>query len=296
MINQKTYTQEASVRSELFDIDQLSQYVLCLAIGAEGLRFCAIDQNSRQCLMLQHYQFFKKLAADDWFNTLHRIYDNDLFLKANYWQNIEILILEQPFSLVPREFFEESAPDRYLKYSHPKSPAEVVVVTEQPGTDAFSVFYLEKKLLEWFRKMYPGREIDFNHTSAAFIAGINRQFPDLRTPSLHVLVEGRQMVVVYFSEGNLRFCNVFGFQQPADILYYLFFTMDELRLEKEKITTYLYGMVLPDSEIYRTLKLYLSDLVLFRQNPNWIKFHHGFDEIHNHFYFGLYTAFLCQDE
>ncbi|MDX2305052.1 MAG: DUF3822 family protein [Microscillaceae bacterium] len=289
----RIFKQELSIKDTEFDIDSMAFYCLYISVGHDNLRFCIIDSKSNRCVLLEDYRFFNQLSTDELIASLNRIYDNDLFLKANFWQKINIIPKGLPFTLIPREFFEESSPEKYLNLSAYKNESYLVVAAEQQSVDAINIFYAEKKLVNWFHKTYPTRVIEFTHQSAAFIEGVKRQNPKSKQSQTHIFIDNNYFILLVVKEGQLEFCNVFPYHTSNDFIYFVLFVMDELRLDKESCPVKLYGNIDHNSEIFQLIRTYMVYVSVINEQPNWLKFGFAFEEINNYQYFDLYGMHLC---
>ncbi len=291
----KLYKLDTYIKSDKFDVEDMSYYQLCISLSREHFRFCAINTLDHQCLLLQEYRFFTRLDTDELLSTLNRVYDNDMFLKANFWKGISIIQKEQPFTLVPQALFEASAPERYLQLVKPKTDKEYLVSNPQERLEAVSLSYVDVKVKQWFAQTYPMRDIQFVHQTTAFLEGIYQKFPHSEGTSSHIFVENNHFMMAIIREGELEFCNVFSYRDANDFIYYALFVFDELRLSRENSPLYIYGNVDPISAIYQKLQTYFGAVELLTENPEWINFEYLFEDIPNYHYFDLYSLYLLRD-
>ena len=289
----RIFKREVTIKDNDFDAEALSYYCLYISVGHDSLRYCMVDSKTNRCVLLEDYRFFNQLSTDELIASLNRIYDNDLFLKNPFWQKINIIPKGQAFTLIPREFFEESSPEKYLSLAGHQNQNFLVVAAEQQSVDAVNVFYAEKKLVNWFHKAYPTRVIEFTHQTAAFIEGVKRQNPKSKQSHMHIFVDNNTLIIVVMNEGQLEFCNIFPYHTSNDLIYFVLFVLDELRLDKETCPVHLYGNIDNQSEIYQLIRTYISQVSLLNEHPNWLKFSYAFEQINNYSYFDLYGIHLC---
>ncbi|NJO02547.1 MAG: DUF3822 family protein [Bacteroidia bacterium] len=289
----KIFKQEVSIKDEKFDIDDMSYYRLYITVGEDNFRFCVIDSLQNRCMLLEDYHFFRKLSSEELVSSLNRIYDSNLFLKANFWQSVSIVLKGNAFTLVPREFFEESSPEKYLRLVAPKLEQMLVVVAEQQSLDAVNIFQADNNIVNWFHQTYPTRVIEFLHQTSAFIEGTRHLSRDSDVPSVHAFVEASYMIINVMREDQLELCNVFPFKSGNDLIYFTLFVMDELRLDKDTTPLFLYGNIELESEIYRSIRSYLGRVTIQSELPPWSQFNYQFQEASTHYYFDLFSMHLC---
>lgn len=291
----KLYKLDTYVKSDKFDVEDMSYYQLCISLSHEHFRFCAINTLDHQCLLLQEYRFFTRLETDELLSTLNRVFDNDMFLKANFWKGVTIIQKEQPFTLVPQALFEESAPERYLQLIQPKTENEFLVKNKQEKLEAFNISYVDAKVKQWFEQTYPMRDIKFVHQTNALLEGIYHQAPSKEGTTVHIFIENSYFMMSVIREGELEFCNIFSYRDSNDFIYYALFVFDELRLSRDNSPIYIYGNINPISAIYQKLQTYFGSTELVTEPPKWVNFEYQFDEIPNYYYFDLYSLYLLRD-
>ncbi len=293
----KIYQLETYVKSDKFDVEDMSYYQLCLSISNEHFRFCAVNSLDHSCLLLQDFRFFARQSADELLNTLNRIFDNDMFLKANFWKSINIIQKGQPYTLVPTKFFEEAAPERYLKPISPKTDKRSIITHAHEAFEMTSISYVDKNLQNWLRNTYPTRDLKYVHQTDAFLKGIALQVrPNNQESTVHIFVENNHFLLkVLGKQGGLEFSNVFSYRHTNDFMYYVLFVLDELRLSKDDTPLFVYGTLNPVSEIFKNLQLYFGAVELVTRNPDWIRFEYLFDEISNYHYFDLYGLYAWSE-
>ncbi len=293
----KVYQLETYIKSDKFDVEDMSYYQLCLSVSNEHFRFCAVNSLDHTCLILQDFRFFARQSEDELLNTLNRIFDNDMFLKANFWKSINIIQKGQPYTLVPSKFFEETAPERYLKPIAVKTDKLAITTQEHPEFEMVSISYIDKKLQNWLRTTYPTRDIKYVHQTDAFLKGITLQKrPQSQSSSVHIFVENSYfLMTVIGKEGGLEFSNAFSYRHANDFIYYILFVLDELRLSKDTTPLFVYGNLNPVSEIFKNLQIYFGEVALVTKNPNWLRFEYLFDEVSNYHYFDLYGLYAWSE-
>ncbi len=289
----EVFRQELSIKDDNFDIDDMSYYSLYLSLGADSLKFCVVNSLENRCMLLSDYQFFSPMGSDELVSSLNFIYDSDLFLKANFWQRVSIILRGKSFTLVPEEFFDESSPEKYLKFSENKTDDSLIIVHKMQSMDAVDIFMADKKLVNWFHKTYPTRVIDFVHHTVPFVEGIKKVHEDSGQNALHLLIDKNYIIAGFFRGYQLELCNLYPYQEANDIVYFVLFILDELRADRERVSVYLYGQVVSNSQIFQTIKRYVQQVQVVAQAPAWLSFGYQFEEARQHQYFDLYAMHLC---
>ncbi|MCU0447423.1 MAG: DUF3822 family protein [Microscillaceae bacterium] len=292
-IQDKVFKQETNIKDPSFDIEAMNYYRLFICLGEDSLRFNVVNSRDNKCLLLEEFRFFSRLSVEEQMEALNRIYDNDLFLKANFWFGIYLIIKASPFTLVPREFFDEVNPVKYLQHITPIHTNQQIFVNEQRSLDAVNVFLNDNLLIQWFKQTYPNRHLQYIHQTQAFIEGIRRNNLIVNRPQMHVLIEPNYLIISVLNGDDLEFCNTFQYRVAADFVYFVLLVMDELHLDKQACELTLYGKINPISEIYKLMRTYVGQVKIYDEQPDWVKFSSDFDGLPHTYYFDLYGMALC---
>ncbi|MFW6351160.1 MAG: DUF3822 family protein, partial [Bacteroidota bacterium] len=108
--------------------------------------------------------------------------------------------------------------------------------------------------------------------------------------ALHI--QNDHFEILIFKEKNLVFYNSFRYQTWDDLFYYLFFVLEQMRLEAEDLHTLILGEVSINSTFYKQARLYFKSLHLASRTDLY-KYALEFDSIPHHYYFNLLNLNAC---
>ena len=107
------------------------------------------------------------------------------------------------------------------------------------------------------------------------------------------LYKHRDWISIFIFNGEeLIFQNKFNCKEKEDILYYLLFTMEQLKLDPEICPVIVLGEIKKQSETYLLLYDYIRHLKSAKRPHNFI-FPDAFNVLEEHQFFGLFTQVLC---
>lgn len=286
-----------SARDDQFDTENIGSYYLYLATGKSSFNFTVIDPVTKRCLFLESYSFqLQNPVITEFVELLNVLFDSHLFLKANYWSKIFILLKGTAFTLVPRELFQEKGVEKYLSLSYEAHPEDKVIFREQNSFDAVNITVVNEQLLAWFSSVYPKKDFICIHQTFAFLEAIRKiaKLEPRPITQVHIFVEQEYFILCILKNKtkDLEFCNIFSYRSASDLAYYVLFVIDELRIDRENLLTRLYGSIEKPSEIYLALNRYLPEVNIWTEKPNWLNFAYFFDEVRHQQYFDLYGLSL----
>lgn len=291
---EQLFSKEVSIKSPAFTVDDIGYYQLFLSLTSDYFRVSVVSSTDNSCLFLEGYRFLETLKGDDLLAALHQIYDHHPFLKANYWQNIRVIISTGLFTLVPKEIFEPKEKSQYLHLVGEIQAQETVLFSDFTFADAVTVLAADQRLKDWFIKLYDNKTLHFYHQTTPVLEGNWQIYGDDHKKRLQVHIEPNRSIITYLDEEDksIVFCNQFAYKTAKDLLYYVAFVLEELELKPQELTLQLTGVIYEESEIFATLKRFLPDLSIINE-VEWLYFSHHFGDTHLSSFFDVFSLAKC---
>jgi hypothetical protein len=159
-------------------------------------------------------------------------------------------------TFVPNELYDEGQPELYLQFA--TKLFETDSFDEIPELGVKNVFvpyvHINNFLLDQFDTF------EYHH----FETSLCKQFQKIaaqRTDKLALAYVDKNLFSLYvFQETNLLFNNTFEIMKPADFVYYLLFTAEQLELDPEQFHLQLFGSISEDSPFYQLAYQYIRNI------------------------------------
>ena len=289
------YRLNKKIKDDSFNVDHIADYCLFIQVNYNLFRICVTDTLRNRCLLLEDYKLSGINFPEELAEQLELIYDDHHILKAGYWKSIKIAIKSNNFSLIPNSLFDKNYLKEYLALNctlHAE-PQDSYYYYSQKSTDAVNIFSADKKIINWFSKMYPAKNIQLIHHTSPLIEGIMLSGAAAQDKEMFLQVEQNHLTILVKNNKTLEFCNTFYFQTAEDFIYYVMFVFDQLQLDQENTSVTVWGEITPDSLVYNKLMKYIRKVSLGAK-PNSMKFGYFFDEVFDHNFFDLYSMHLCE--
>lgn len=281
------------VKSSKFNVDHLSQYNLYFLLGKQHFKFCVLDTKSNSCLLLEDYLIGSNKQSDEIVNTLNVIFETHHLLNAGFWNSIKLAFLSPKSVLVPNQLFDKDALPDYLKINCEIDSEEGYYYFKHNTGKMVNIFAANKKIVNWFRQLYPNLNIHLLHYSSALIEGVPRQNDASRLKSMAIFINVDSAEVLVYQGEKLLYCNQFSYQSPKELLKYVMVVMDQLELDPNFSKVQLWGNINNQSECFKLLYQYIRN-ISFGKRPSVLQFSFEFDEIEEHQYFDLLGLFYCE--
>ena len=287
------YTRVKRVKDEKFSIDELEEYSLTLQVGIRDLQFSVTDTQDNQVMCFEDYTLEGIRTVNERLRLIKSILDNHEFLAAGFWKNVKLCLKTHKFSLVPSNMFlADSATDYLSVNSEIKATFEHVNYYKQISTYVVNIFAAETKLCEWLGTVYKKKSIHIIHQGSAFIEGVLKHGDHTHEKGMYCYIDRGIIHILVVQDNQLLFYNQYAARKKEDHLRYILLACNELQMNPKKHSVHLWGFVRQNTENIDFLKKYLGN-ISFGAKPSFLKFGYKFDEIEDHQYFDVMSAYIC---
>lgn len=275
------------VKDDRFDIGQIASCHLLIEVSKDRFRFAVFHTNNNVFMWMEDYQIITVFNENQLLETLEQIYERHHFLAANYWKSVSLSVNSNYFTFIPGELFQRDDSSKYLNFAAGGqiNDAHYIYDFKHQSIDAFNVFGVDKKLINWFKEMYTVKKITPVHLISTLVECI-RQLP--QPDGVHVHVEEGNLIIVYFKDKTLQFCNRFNYRTPQDAAYHVLFVFNQLNLTATTPLTF-YGEITTFSEVYAMVSKTVTSISFGKMPPN-LKFSYFFDDMPEHRYCSLFST------
>jgi len=242
-------------------------------VGTEAYQFTNIDDEIR-------------LTA-----ALDQVIMNNRWI-AYPFQSVTVLIDHTHNALVPSPLYEEKEKGTYLAFSQQYRDNSRIMADHLVNAAAYNIYYLSNPLIEKIKDLWANARIA--HYTSALIESLmiqhkNKQVDD----ALFVHVRRKVFDLVVIRDEKLFFFNSFRYNTKEDFIYFLLFTMEQLRMNPEIARVFMLGMIDKSSECYEIAWKYIRD-ISFIDPVKAFGFSYVLDELPQHFNYVLYNAIRCE--
>jgi hypothetical protein len=283
---------ELTLKSALFEAEKLDQYALYLSFEAAGLHYSVVRVQDRRLLYVQDYQFPTASNVGELFSWLNTIYDQDWYLKANFWHSINVLCHTEAFTLLPIELYQANRNASYLPWISTSNLPTQQFNLAFPPLKAELISTIRTDYIDWFKQMYPQGKISFYPQIYAFLKHIVGHAEKLKKAYVYAELIDNKLFVGVWRNLKLELCNEYHCPTAQDVSYFILLVMDELRLEREECEVKLLGKISPVSEVVRLLRTYIRHVTIGYGKPAWLEMGAEFDNQPYHYYADLFAMAL----
>jgi hypothetical protein len=285
----KHYRLANKITDESFDLHQLGNYHLYLALGKQIIRAAVADAGRNKFILLEDFELTNIFTPLQAAQQIQEILQAHPYFKLSAWKEIRIAIKNQSFTLVPDALFEPKAEAEYLKLNCNLDPYhEQVLSYRHAAIDAVNIFAADKYLTSAISETYPGKPIQYVHQTSALITALLHYGERNGQVKVYGYVEKNSLTIIIFRDGALIFCNMFHFSTPEDFMYFLVFVLQEQRLNPDKDPVTIWGDITHDSSLFTLMRKYIRQ-VQFGTRPPGVAFSYKLEEQFEHRFLDVYS-------
>lgn len=273
-----------------FDREQTNLHHLSIQISLDGFSFAILDIPKGKYTVLKSVNFFLKRPRL-LFMKIRELINQEELLTSKY-KSIEILYAAENFTLVPQVFFHHLTTEKYFGFNHETEKGYMLDKTFFPKSEAWCLFSLPENLKEFLTLKFPKATIRHNLFPLVEKAlKDNRNFPERKQVHLNFFRTSFEMVVL--SGNKLVLCNQFGYSNDNDVLYYLLYAFEQLKLAPDTAELVIHGQFVQTGQLYQTFKKYIKK-ILFAKPTTLFNYSYTFNQLPEYYFTSLFDLYKCE--
>ncbi len=258
---------------------------LSVEVGLNKFAYCLFDTLSFTYILLKEFEFEAKGISESCEKIADIIASESLLQKEFY--SSSLALNEFPSTLVPTPFYKDEKNREILGFNH--NVYEEILSDKMQQMDAINIYSVPTELLNLIHKSFPNTQIKCK--SSIFIEQLLLQNNSVEA-KVYASVKNNILEVSVIEENKLELHNSFSIDTKEDMLYFLLFSMEQLRLSPEKTELILLDDILKSDEKYNLLYQYVRN-ISFGNRPENLNFSKELESIKSHQYFCLFSQLLC---
>ena len=239
--------------------------------------------------------WYKKTTFSKEFNPvkilkeIELVYEKEEFLQ-NPKEEVILLFSNDLYSIVPKEFFIEEEASSYLKFNTRILKTDVVAHDFIETNNLVNVYIPYTNITNYFFDKYG--EYEYKHSISVFSEAI-LSFEKSLADKVYLNNYTNYYDLVIVRNGKLLLSNSFKYDSPEDFIYYLLFTLEQLKLDPTEVNLILSGEISEDSPFYQVAFTYIKNVQFLKPDLN-INFSEEFNDQFQREAFILLKSIECE--
>ncbi len=270
-----------SIESDNFNIALANSYHLSIQLGISHFSYCLLNTTT---FTYDYAKMHTLSSADDTATKITEIINNDPIIKTEF-SSQSVAFVNFPSTLVPSSLYNKKEKETILAFNtEAKGKVLVDIIFSQKTHLIYSV---PESILIIVSNFFPKAK------QKAQESMLIQQYSHFNnTEKAYLYLNQKKVIITFFKENKLVFNNSFDYLTKEDLLYFVLFSFEQLKLSTENTEVTLFGSIEKNDECFNLLYEYIRNLKLGKR-PHQLTFPIEFDSLAEHKYFGLFAQVLC---
>jgi len=233
---------------------------LSIQVSLNGLSFCIVDTIANTVLVSDSILFEKERTPYGLQKGLVSLF-NKHNIPEQQFSEVIVVHRNKLFSLVPKSLFDENELANYLKFNTKILANDHISFDEVENHDMMNVYVPFVNVNNYVYDLFG--EFTYKHSGTVMVESLLTGQNIPKEPTCYVHVADRQMEVTIISQRKLILYNSFYFVTKEDFIYYLLFTLEQLKLDTETTKLKLFGAIEEGDSIYDICYEYVKNISIF---------------------------------
>ncbi|MGF1559288.1 MAG: DUF3822 family protein [Flavobacteriaceae bacterium] len=233
---------------------------LSIQVSLNGLSFCVLDTISNSIRYSDKITFEKERSPFGMQKGLVTLFEKHS-LGDKKFSEVVVLHRNNLFSLVPMSLFDVNEMPNYLKFNTKILATDHIDYDTLERFDMVNVYVPFANVNNYIYDHFGA--FTFKHNGTVMVESLLNGSLNEAAPICYVHLADQQMDVTIISKKKLLFYNSFQFTTKEDFIYYLLFTLEQLKLDTEHTKLKLFGSIEEGDEIYTMAYAYVKNVSIF---------------------------------
>jgi len=273
-----------------------TNYDLLIRILPGGFTYAVFDAIKEKLIAIEEFEFPGTESKPENFGYYTQIQRLEVISTMRYllkekFNKVSVLMGGSKYTLIPLPLFSPQSERKYLAFNHDVTELDHVRHDKIKAPETCLVYAVPGLLNNWLNHQYPQAHV--YHTCSALLRGYYLQHKSAsQAISMMANIQAGIFDLIIFRASSLLFCNSFRYSTETDLLYYLLFVLEQLKLDSENTKLSLTGIAENGSDLVKLLDTYIRDVRVINEIPGR-KLSPALDNAPLHRYYDLLNLVLC---
>lgn len=265
--------------------------ILSIGVSPDGFVFAILDSLDSRYLLLEDFEYSSGGFSEGYFNQLMHVVEGHPALSAPF-EKVNISFFSPGLLLIPVELFREDDKEFLCRFCSTIPENHSVYSEKLNNLDAYGVYFMPQDLKTFLDTRFVSYSL--RHQGAALIDN-TLAFKHLEILPVDVVLHVKRSFfeIVLLDKHKVILYQSFKYQTFDDLLYYLFYVLEQFKRDAGNQKLILIGEISKDCNSYQTLSS-LFRIVSFPERNNAYRYAGPFDQIPGHYYYNLLNLATCE--
>lgn len=234
---------------------------LSIQISLNGLCFCILNRVTSVIELLLNHQFDKRANPFEVLEHLKTILAEHPQLNQTF-QSVLVIHQNELSNLVPKSLFDEKQSADYLKFNSKILKSDFISHDDILSNDAVNVYVPFVNINNFIFDKFG--VFVYKHASTILIDKLLQQESESKDDVIYININQQHFELIGFRNGKLLIYNSFEFSTKEDVIYYVLFTIEQLRFNPETLKLKLMGTIENEDELFTILYTYIRSVEFYK--------------------------------
>lgn len=239
---------------------------LSIQISLSGFSFCILQRDTNTIETLKYYNFDKVLNPFEVLNRLKHLFNSEGCLQQNF-SKVHIIHDNDLSTLVPKPIFKEDSLADYLKFNSKILRSDFIAHETINLNESVNVYVPYVNINNFIYDKFGS--FTFKHVSTILIEHTLLIERHSKTEKVYVNISKNHFEIIIINKGRLILYNAFKYKTKEDFIYYLLFTIEQLKLNPETLNLIFIGDIDKKEELYLIAYKYIRLVYLGNREDNF---------------------------
>lgn len=236
---------------------------LSVQLSLTGLSFLVTDSSSNEEVFFYEKPFHNLTSPEELLIEINKIFSDYESLSEEF-KEVVLIYTTNLYALVPTPLFNEKIASEYLKLNSKILVNDFVAFDVLDSNNITVVYIPFVNINNYFFEKFGN--FKYYHSSTLLLKHILGLEKYSKKPKIYINMEKSIFDIIITNEGNLEFGNSFEYKSPEDFIYYVLFTLEQLKLNPDSIECILTGNIKKEDDYYTILYTYIRHIQLYSIN------------------------------
>jgi hypothetical protein len=274
---------------ETLDINTTQSYELSIQLNLNGLSFCLLDTIRNKYIALQNYSLKEDVSFDEYLDSIEKVLESSDLLNQQF-KNVKLIWLSNKNTLIPSSLFTTNNLKNYFEFNQKIDDLDEIHYTELKYANAYSIFTIPNQIATIFTRLYP-KILFYNQQSPAIESALFKN--NSNEIKVYVNIEQGFFDLTITQADKLLIYNNFAHRNVVDMLYFIMYSFDQLKINPEITEVLLSGNITKNSEEHNKLKEFIRH-IKFQKHSEEYSYSYTFNKVPQHRFSNLFNLSHCE--
>ena len=262
MIKRKSH-----LKSNHLDIHKVERKQLSIQFSLDGFSFSVFDIDLQEFIVFKEYVFeSKKTNPEQLLTHIKQVFLSEEILSVKF-EKILVVHVNNLSTFVPFSLFEEDNLDTYIKFNNKIYNSDFFVYDFIINQDMVSVFVpyinVNNFLIDQFGSF------EYKHYSSILVENLLNNYANRDTIKIFININTSHFEVIIGTQKKMLLYNAFEYKTVEDFIYYILFSMEQLKLSVEEVEVELLGKINKEDDLFIALYKYVRNVSLLKYKSKY---------------------------